>query len=68
MKRAMNLGLKSSLNTVKARQVSVTAYQTFSTRCWKRGRKVGVQIILTSTLLVRPGNSVSCLVLLEINF
>lgn len=33
MKSATNFGLKSSLNMVKARQVSVTAYHDRSTRC-----------------------------------
>lgn len=37
MKRATKRGLKSSLKTVKARQVSVTAYHDRSSRCCGRG-------------------------------
>jgi len=33
---ATKRALKSSLNTVNARQVSVITYQNFSIRCWKR--------------------------------
>lgn len=34
VKRATKRGEKSSLKTVKAKQVSVTAYQERSIRCW----------------------------------
>lgn len=37
VKRATKRGLKSSLKTVKAKQVSVTAYHERSRRCWDKG-------------------------------
>lgn len=39
VKRATKRGLKSSRKTVKARQVSVTAYQERSRRCWRLNKE-----------------------------
>lgn len=42
VKRATKRGEKSSLNTVNARHVSVTAYQERSMRCWQQSLTDGI--------------------------
>lgn len=46
VKRATKRGEKSSLNTVKARHVSVTAYQERSMRCWQQRERKAAAFVL----------------------